>query len=107
MALIKLEKDKMTTGRRTDPIPQLSCMGGTAGCTEAVQPHVVECYNRGSKGNNVQWECKANLDTAYELSHIQVSCEGYEYPDDPYVLKGSCGVRIVNISDLFINLIEK
>ena len=87
----------MTTGRRSSPVPQLSCVGGTAGCSGAVQPRTVQCVNRGSDGKDVQWECKADMDAAYRFGRIQVSCEGYEYPDDPYVLKGSCGVSIVNI----------
>ena len=32
------------------------------------------------------------MDNAYQFGSMQVTCEGYEYPDDPYVLKGSCGV---------------
>lgn len=44
-------------------------------------------------GVYVQWECKAELDSKYQFGRLQVSCEGYEYPDDPYVLRGSCGVR--------------
>ena len=24
---------------------------------------------------------------------VQVGCEGYDYPDDPYVLAGSCGLE--------------
>lgn len=39
-----------------------------------------------------QWECKAELDSKYKFGRIQVSCEGYDYPDDPYILRGSCGV---------------
>ena len=39
-----------------------------------------------------QWECKADMDSAYRFGRIQVSCEGYDNPDDPYVLRGSCGV---------------
>ena len=31
----------------------------------------------------------------YQFGRIQVTCEGYDYPDDPYILKGSCGVRAV------------
>ena len=41
----------------------------------------------------VQWECKAELDSKYQFGRLQISCEGYEYPDDPYILRGSCGVR--------------
>lgn len=32
------------------------------------------------------------MDNAYRFGDISVTCEGYDYPDDPYVLKGSCGV---------------
>ena len=41
---------------------------------------------------NWQWECKAEMDSKYRFGHLDVSCEGYDYPDDPYVLRGSCGV---------------
>jgi len=39
-----------------------------------------------------QWECKTDMDNAFRFGEISVYCEGYDYPDDPYVLKGSCGV---------------
>jgi hypothetical protein len=28
----------------------------------------------------------------YKFGKLSVSCEGYAYPDDPYILAGSCGV---------------
>lgn len=40
-----------------------------------------------------QWECKANMDASYRFGKIEVSCEGFDYPDDPYILKGSCGLE--------------
>ena len=40
----------------------------------------------------IQWECKTDMDSRYRFGEIAVNCEGYSYPDDPYVLKGSCGV---------------
>ena len=84
----------MTNGRRSSPVPQLKCVGGTAGC-HAFRPQVVQCINRGSDGYDVQWECKTDMDSAYRFGQIQVSCEGYDYPDDPYVLRGSCGVGLL------------
>lgn len=33
------------------------------------------------------------MDSKYRFGKIDVSCEGYDHPDDPYVLRGSCGVR--------------
>jgi len=85
----------MTNGRRSSPVPQLKCVGGTAVC-RAFIPKVVQCYNRGSDGTDVQWECKTDMDNAYQFGQISVSCEGYSYAEDPYILKGSCGVIFNN-----------
>ena len=89
--VLTLYHNKMTNGRRSSPVPQLSCVGGTAGC-HAFKPQVVQCYNRGWDGVDVQWECKTDMDNAYRFGQISVSCEGYSHPDDSYVLKGSCSV---------------
>jgi hypothetical protein len=32
------------------------------------------------------------MPTEYKFGKITVSCEGYDYPNDPYILAGSCGV---------------
>ncbi len=85
----------MTNGRRSSAVPQLKCVGGTAGYS-APQPKVVQCINRGSDGYDVQWECKADMDYDYRFGKVQVSCEGYDNPNDPYVLRGSCGVSVTN-----------
>jgi hypothetical protein len=41
----------------------------------------------------VQWECKADMDNLYRFGSVEVVCEGYDYSDDPYILKGSCGLE--------------
>lgn len=51
--VITLQQGRMTNSRRTHPVPQLQCVGGTAGCS-AFTPRVVQCYNRGSDGYDVQ-----------------------------------------------------
>jgi len=89
--LLTLKSGRLTTGRRWDPIPQLKCVGGSAGCENI--PDVVECYNRGSSGINVQWECTATLDEKYEFGEMSVNCEGYHSPNDPYILTGSCALE--------------
>jgi len=33
------------------------------------------------------------MDNLYRFGNIAVSCEGYDYPDDPYILAGSCGLE--------------
>jgi hypothetical protein len=90
--VLTLYQGKMTNGRRSSPIPQLQCRGGSAGCSAFI-PDVVQCYNRGSDGLETQWECKTEMPMEYKFGKVQVSCEGYDYPDDPYILAGSCGLE--------------
>ncbi|XP_004696248.1 store-operated calcium entry-associated regulatory factor [Echinops telfairi] len=89
---LTLHYDRYTTSRRLDPIPQLKCVGGTAGC-DSYTPKVIQCQNRGWDGYDVQWECKTDLDIAYKFGKTVVSCEGYESSEDQYVLRGSCGLE--------------
>ena len=48
-----------------------------------------QCYNVGSDGFDVQWKCQAEMPNIFKFGKIKVSCEGYDYPDDPYVLEGN------------------
>ena len=43
------------------------------------------------------------MDSSYRFGDIAVNCEGYNYPDDPYILKGSCGVGL----DFFFIILYK
>ncbi|KAJ8382350.1 hypothetical protein SKAU_G00031280 [Synaphobranchus kaupii] len=90
--VLTLYQGRNTNSRRTSPIPQLQCVGGSAGCSSFV-PDVVQCQNKGWDGIDVQWECKTDMDDAYRFGRIEVSCEGFNHPDDPYILKGSCGME--------------
>ena len=49
---LTLQKGQKTEARRVSSIPQLKCVGGSAKC--AYQPDVVQCYNRGSNGVDIQ-----------------------------------------------------
>lgn len=89
---ITLYGDRYTNSRRSSPIPQLTCTGGTAGCSSYI-PQVVQCQNKGWDGIDVQWECKADMDNSYRFGKLEVSCEGFDYPNDPFVLRGSCGLE--------------
>lgn len=91
VSVLTLHKGRMTSGRRSSPVQQLECVGGTA--KGYFTPTVVQCYNRGWDGNDIQWECKADMDNAFRFGEVEVTCEGYDYPDDPYILKGSCGLE--------------
>ncbi|XP_037037917.1 store-operated calcium entry-associated regulatory factor-like [Bradysia coprophila] len=87
---LTLYSDKWTTSRRSAPVKQLTCVGGQ--CNRA-QIETAQCYNRGFDGNDVQWECKAELPSNYKFGRLEVSCEGYDYPEDDYILVGSCGLE--------------
>jgi len=85
---ITLKKGEFTTGRRSSPVLQLQCRGSF--CNHA--PDSVQCINVGTDGNDVQWKCEADLPDWLSFKFSDVSCEGYEYPTDPYILAGSCGM---------------
>jgi hypothetical protein len=83
---------RMTSGRRSAPVPQLSCVGGD--CVSAAEPEVVQCRNVGlDDTGEVQWRCEARLPSNYELGTTDVSCEGYDSRTDRFVLSGSCGLE--------------
>jgi hypothetical protein len=88
---LTLQRGQYTQGRRSQPVPQLRCVGGSAQGQYA--PAVVQCYNRGFDGHDVQWECRASMPKEYEFGRISVTCEGYDYPEDAYILAGSCGLE--------------
>ena len=93
---LTLKSGESTAGRRSSPIPQLNCVGGngrTLAHRKGALPSVVQCQNQGSDGTDIQWACTAELDAAFRLGVTDVACEGYEYPNDPYVLTGSCGLE--------------
>lgn len=55
----------------------------------------MRCRNQGADydDDNVQWTCTAALPSEFKLGSTDVICEGYDSANDPYVLKGSCGVE--------------
>jgi len=89
---LTLHRGQQTTGRRSSPVPQLKCVGGSAQRSNS-QPDVVQCYNKGNNGQDVQWKCDAELPSNIKFGRIQVTCEGYDEPNDPYILQGSCGLE--------------
>ncbi|KAG0695598.1 DUF1183-domain-containing protein [Suillus ampliporus] len=83
-------KDSLTAARRTSPIAQLVCIGKP--CT-LYQPDVVRCSNIGGSGTDVDWKCEADLPSSLRFGRVEVSCEGWNGPGDPYVMKGSCSLE--------------
>ncbi|KAF7558862.1 hypothetical protein G7046_g5290 [Stylonectria norvegica] len=83
-----------TSHRRVPASPQLKCVSSKAIC-DLYDVDVMRCTNQGSSygDEDIQWSCKATLPEEFKLGSTDVICEGYSSPDDPYVLKGSCGVE--------------
>ncbi|KAJ9496196.1 hypothetical protein H2202_008442 [Exophiala xenobiotica] len=94
VSAITVRAGKQTASRRVPPVPQLQCVGPAKICS-LYTVDVMRCTNEGVDydENNVQWSCKASLPDEFKLGSTDVTCEGYESSDDPYVLKGSCGVE--------------
>jgi len=90
---LTLHGGRQTTARRGPAVPQLDCVGGNAKGLHNVD--VMRCTNAGSdySDEDVQWTCQASLPSEFKLGSTDVVCEGYASAEDPYVLKGSCGVE--------------
>ncbi|RVX71780.1 hypothetical protein B0A52_04179, partial [Exophiala mesophila] len=94
VSALTVRAGKKTTARRTNAVPQLKCVGPSHIC-KLYEVDVMRCKNEGADydPNNIQWSCQASLPEEFKLGSTDVSCEGYESSDDPYVLSGSCGVE--------------
>ncbi|CCC08466.1 hypothetical protein SMACR_02010 [Sordaria macrospora] len=96
---LTLTPHSQTTSRRLPPIPQLQCLPSPSSpLCRLAEPHisVMRCTNQGSRygKEDIQWSCTVpSLPTTLQLGSTDVVCEGYDGPDDEYVLKGSCGVE--------------
>lgn len=91
LSALTLHKNKRTASRRTSPIPQLTCRGSPC---RTYQPDVVQCVAVGTDGaGGLEWKCEADLPRGVRFGEVQVGCEGWDGPDDAYVLRGSCGLE--------------
>lgn len=86
---ITATRGMMTRHRRVAAVPQMACTGSH--CMH--EPSAIRCKNDGWDGRDVQWTCSAELPSSIRLDKVEVLCEGYDYPEDPYILAGSCGVE--------------
>ncbi|KAI0249807.1 hypothetical protein BJV78DRAFT_1223596 [Lactifluus subvellereus] len=100
ISALTLYNDEPTLSRRNQPIPQLICKGKAC---KAFTPDVIRCVNLGGEGTDVDWKCETDLPESLRLGRVQVSCEGWSGPGDPYVLKGSCSLeyRLQEVSNVF------
>ena len=70
-------------------------------------PDSISCKNIGWDGKDPIWDCTTSEMKDTKLSKIEVQCEGYEYPDDPNILVGSCAVIFqLNYKDEVINSLD-
>ncbi|KAK4165346.1 hypothetical protein QBC43DRAFT_208881 [Cladorrhinum sp. PSN259] len=95
---LTLHPNSMTTGRRTSPVPQLKCVPANSPICrlpDTQDIRTMRCRNAGSSytSQDIQWSCTASMPSTLRLDTTSVICEGYDSPDDAYVLRGSCGVE--------------
>jgi len=87
---LELNKGELTASGRLPPIPRLECIGGSAKGYK--EPRSIRCVNVG-RSVLPHWRCEAALDSEVKLGQVTVTCEGFSAPHDPYVLRGSCGLK--------------
>jgi len=87
--VLELRHGEYTTSGRLPAIPQVECIGGSAKGYK--EPTSIRCVNVGHTAPH--WRCEAKLDNDVQLGQVMVTCEGYSAPFDPYVLRGSCGLK--------------
>jgi hypothetical protein len=99
---LTFHKGLLTTSRRVEPVPQLSCLSG---CEFALDEAVCEQIP-GALGDP-SWICAANIPEGTAVfDKVSVSCEGWDSPEDEYILEGSCGLVYNLISDPGPNVLE-
>lgn len=89
---LTFHKNTLTTTRRTDPVPQLACVGGTAENSGYIPP-TVQCMNKGFNGESYDWSCVSFMDENYKIGSVHVVCEGYNGSGDLNITKGSCSLE--------------
>ncbi|GAA5842132.1 hypothetical protein JCM11251_006534 [Rhodosporidiobolus azoricus] len=90
LTALTLHSSRKTASRRTSPIPQLNCKGKAC---RTYQPDVVQCVKVGEDGaGGIEWKCEADLPRGVRFGEVEVGCEGWDGPNDPYILRGSCGL---------------
>ena len=70
--------------RYNQVVSQMICVAGP----EAHRPSVMHCEREAP---DCEWVCDANLHPNYRLGVVRIVCEGYDSPEDRYVVEGSCG----------------
>jgi len=89
---VLLHKGAYANARRTHRIAQLQCVGGAA--SGRWEPDTVACTKAFTDGRDTYWRCECpDMPDIYKFGTADVNCEGYNYPDDPYILRGSCALR--------------
>lgn len=85
-----------TVARRDTPHAQLECVGGDAENAKERYPMRVDCYNVGldesapAEKPRPKWHCVSALHRSVRIENWNVHCEGWSYPDDEFILAGSC-----------------
>nr|XP_027199985.1 store-operated calcium entry-associated regulatory factor-like [Dermatophagoides pteronyssinus] len=87
---LTFESDRLAKTRRNQKIPQLKCIGG--GNCNRVKLEVAQCFNVGSN-QSIEWECRGDMPSKYKLVQVNMSCEGYDSPQDQYILADSCALQ--------------
>lgn len=71
--------------------PQLVHVGETSGSVPVLD--LVTCTRHSDGPGDPTWRCSAKTPEGMAFGKTDVICEGFSYPDDPYILEGSCSLE--------------
>jgi len=91
--VLQFNVGEMAVNTRTpEDIPRVTCAYNPLGDDNAL-PRSILCKNKGTDDTgSIIWKCEGKMNKALEFDNIQVSCEGYDYPGDEFIRKGSCAL---------------
>jgi len=95
-------KNKVTSYRLSSPVPKLTCIPAenihdfyfSLYVCEKYGPSVVQCKNTGLDDDDQPiWKCEGDMIDLFSFGQTTISCEGFEGPNDPYILADSCSLE--------------
>ena len=95
---LTFEFGRLTQSRRNHSVAQLTCIDndecGNGHCSNMKSMNIstVTCHNKGSDNQSIDWQCTADMPSNYVFKKVNISCEGYDSPQDQYILAGSCSL---------------
>src|SRR5699024_8503308 len=55
--------------------------------------------NNNNRTTKITWQCSGRFEAGYRFGRLNVVCEGWDGPEDEYILEGSCALEFSVVRD--------